>query len=208
MTLTNELASLFARADLVIAADGGLSHCIAAHCWPEVLVGDLDSADPEQVAQAREAGAVVQEFDENKDETDLELALAVAIEHRPDEIVVVGVFGGRVDHALANVALVADPRWPCAVSCADGARDMWVLHGGSTPTRTLHQAPGTQMTLLAWNGDAVGVVTKGLRWPLQSETLRAGSPRGVSNVCDEPLQQVSLQSGSLLIITAQSGLVL
>lgn len=199
-TLTDELESVFANAAIVIAADGGLQHCMAAKRWPDLLVGDLDSARPAMVADARQAGVVVREFDADKDQTDLELAFASAVEQSPDEIIVVGAFGGRIDHELANVGLITSRRWPCAVRCVDGAREAWVLHGDARSRLELAKAPGTIITLLPWNGDATGVVTTGLRWPLMSETLPSGSPRGVSNECVASQQTVSLHAGSLLVL--------
>ncbi len=66
-------------ADVVIAADSGLGHALALGCAVDLVVGDLDSVDPDDARRARRpAGAVVEQHPADKDATDLELALDAA----------------------------------------------------------------------------------------------------------------------------------
>ena len=75
-----QLVGIETRPDLVIAADSGLHAVLAAGWIPDRVIGDLDSADPAAVEIAAEGGAVVDRHPVGKDETDLELALAAAVE--------------------------------------------------------------------------------------------------------------------------------
>jgi len=105
------LPPILARAAAVIAADGGLRHVLALGRRPDVLIGDLDSLPP-GVDPETAAGKVIR-YPRDKDETDLELALLYAVDHYPDaEVFVVGGAGGRLDHLLANVLLLAHPLVP------------------------------------------------------------------------------------------------
>lgn len=61
-------------------------------------------------------------------------------------------------------------------------------------------AVGDLVSLLPVGGDAAGVSTNGLRWPLDRETLAIGRSRGLSNVVDAAPASVSLESGVLLVI--------
>ena len=71
--------------------------------WPiDLAIGDFDSVDPQRLAQAEAAGAVVERHPVAKDATDLELALDAAIALGPARILVLGGHGGRLDHLLAN----------------------------------------------------------------------------------------------------------
>ncbi|MGZ4717770.1 MAG: thiamine diphosphokinase, partial [Acidimicrobiales bacterium] len=84
-----------------IAADSGIEHALALE-WPiDLAVGDFDSVSAAALAAAEASGARVERHPVAKDSTDLELALDAAAARRPDEIVVVGGHGGRVDHFLA-----------------------------------------------------------------------------------------------------------
>jgi thiamine pyrophosphokinase len=66
--------------------------------------------------------------------------------------------------------------------------------------RQLSGSVGELVSLLPVHGDARGVTTTGLAYPLAGETLRAGTSRGVSNVLVETSASVSVADGSLLAI--------
>jgi thiamine pyrophosphokinase len=77
--LDTDVADAIDGAELTIAADGGIRHAHRAGRDPHVLVGDLDSVTPEDLARARTAGTEVLRHPVDKDATDLELALDVAL---------------------------------------------------------------------------------------------------------------------------------
>src|SRR6476620_11925580 len=95
-----------AAAPLVIAADSGVGHALALGLHVDLVIGDLDSADPADVERAVAAGARVDRHAADKDATDLELALDAARALGATEVTVLGVGGGRLDHLLANLLLV------------------------------------------------------------------------------------------------------
>src|SRR4051812_23931915 len=92
-----------AAAPLVIAADSGVGHALALGLTVDLVIGDLDSAAPDDVERAIAAGARVDRHPADKDATDLELALDAARELGATEITVLGAGGGRLDHLLANL---------------------------------------------------------------------------------------------------------
>ncbi len=94
------------EADLIICADGGLRPIHALAIAPQVVIGDFDSVEPTLVEWARGHGSTLVPHPQDKDKTDVELALDHAIERGATEVDFFGVLGGRVDHMLANVALV------------------------------------------------------------------------------------------------------
>jgi thiamine pyrophosphokinase len=101
---------LLAAADLVVAADGGARAALALGRPPDLVVGDLDSLDPESRAALAGAGCAFEIVPREKDETDLELALKAAAGRGATTIDVLGALGGaRLDHALANVLALALP---------------------------------------------------------------------------------------------------
>ena len=103
----------------------------------------------------------------------------------------------RLDHLLANVLLMASPRYaPLRLS-------WWVKGAEVTPVHArldLSGAAGDLVTLLAVGGPATGVTTTGLRWPLLGETLTPGSTRGVSNELAAATATVSVEAGVLVAI--------
>jgi thiamine pyrophosphokinase len=195
--------------DRVIAADKGAEHA-RAWGWPiHLLVGDLDSLAPAVAAAVMEGGTPVIRVPAAKDETDLELALQQALEDRTQPVVICAALGGRTDHLLANVLLLA--RSDLAgrdVVLADGPETVRLLAASGAPRGLeLTGAAGDLLSLLPLGGDAVGIKTAGLLYPLHDETLFLGQARGISNVFASELARVTLREGNLLVvhITSQAG---
>jgi thiamine pyrophosphokinase len=181
----------------VIAADSGLHHALALGRRVDLIVGDLDSVSRDALASAEGAGALVERHPVAKERTDLELALDRAIELGASRVVVLGGYGGRVDHFVANALLLAAPRYASvAVEARVGAARLFVVHH----TVELAGCSGDLVTLLALGGPARGVTTVGLRYPLDGETLVPGSTRGVSNELVAERARVRLDDGVLLVI--------
>lgn len=187
---------------LVIAADGGLDRARALGLEVAIAVGDFDSATSEGLARAERSGARVLRHPAEKDATDLELALGEALALGPERIVVVASSGGRLDHLLATCLALASPRLRgVTVDAHVGEALVHVVRG----SRRLRGAPGELVTLLPVAGDANGVRTSGLRYPLRGETLGQGSSRGVSNVFARDEAVVSVERGVLLAIRPAAG---
>jgi len=180
-------------ADLVVAADGGAAVARRLGLDVDLLVGDLDSADDRAVAAAGE----VRRHPIDKDDTDLELALAAAVEAGCRSATVVATMSGRVDHALGNLLVVAGDRW------ADLAIDLRVDGAHGRVVRDACRVDGAEgdlFSLLAVGGPATGVTTTGLVWPLDDATLEPGLGRGFSNRLVAEVAEVRVASGVLLVL--------
>lgn len=102
--------------DAVIAVDGGFASLAAVDCAPDLAMGDFDSLGyvPE--------GMSVKAFSPEKDASDMELALEEALARGADAVEVYGALGGRLDHTVANLQLLASfaergslwPQWGSA----------------------------------------------------------------------------------------------
>lgn len=193
---------------MVIAADSGVEHAEAAGLAVALLVGDFDSASPAAVARATASDTEVERFPQDKDKTDLDLALAAARRRGPERIIVVGNAGGRFDHVLGNVAVLADAAGEVAsggdreaaliVEAWFGSAHLQVATPGGTVEVT--GEPGSLVSLLALHGPVHGVRTTGLRWALHDEPLMPGSSRGLSNELTVTNATVTVASGVLVVI--------
>ena len=198
-----EISALLPARARVIAADSGLDHAEALGLDVDLVLGDLDSVSKEALDRARTAGIPVEEHPAAKDQTDLELALDAAVAGGASHIVVVSGGGGRFDHLLAGALALARPADSELVVEA-WLGDAWIaaIHG---PGRASVKArPGELLSLIPVAGTAEGVRTSGLRYPLEGEPLLPGSTRGVSNEVLATLAEVSLESGSLLIVRPEA----
>lgn len=182
---------------LVIAADSGIHSAHALGLRVDVAIGDFDSADPTAIAQAEADGASIERHPAAKDATDLELALDAALERQPQRIVVLGGHGGRVDHLLANAALLTADRYAGVEVVAHmGGATLTVVRAATA----LRGERGELVSLLALHRPARDVRTEGLLYPLRGEDLLPGSTRGVSNELVASEASVSLSDGVLLVV--------
>lgn len=180
----------------VVAADSGVDNALALGIEPTLVVGDLDSMSPEGQQWLRSSGIDVQRYPTDKDFTDLELALDAAV-GLGERVVLVDSGAGRVDHALANLFLLA--------SDAYAEAELQAVLPTATVTvvrrhATLAGSEGDLVTLLPVAGPATGVTTAGLAWPLDGATIQPGSTHGVSNTFLSSGAAVSVDAGVLLAI--------
>ena len=186
---------ILADCDYVVACDGGLRHCDRMKVRPDYIVGDLDSA-PKDVL-GRYFDVPVLRFPAEKDQTDLEIALEHVCSLKAKEIVILGGFGGRFDHQLANVYVMMQAvKRGVSVEIRDEITKVTAVDKHCR----LHRVNGDVVTLLPLTGTVNGIVTEGLKYPLQKESLSIGFARGVSNRIEEEWAEVSVCDGVLLVI--------
>ena len=189
-----EIARLPAN-PVVVAADAGLDHALAAGLTVAVVVGDMDSVSIEALATAEQSGTRIERHPPDKDQTDLELALELAA-RLADRVIVIGAGGGRLDHLIGNLAVLSSPQW-------SGVNiEAWLNNAQAVVVhnqRTLDVDPGTTISLFALGGPA-RVSTTGLTWPLNDEILEPLTSRGVSNKATTSSLQLSVHEGVVLAV--------
>jgi thiamine pyrophosphokinase len=187
--------------DLLIAADGGLRNAHLLGFTPELIIGDMDSAAREDLARAKDQGAALELFPRDKDDTDLELALRAALDQSSDFIRIVGGLGGRTDQAFANLLLLADPALrDVDIRLDDGVEEAFIIRERAV----IHGSPGDIVSLLPLEASAEGVLTEGLRFPLDSERLLPFHTRGISNEMTGTSASISLAKGALICIHSRA----
>lgn len=185
--------------DLKIAADGGTHHYIQLGWKPDIIVGDFDSLSPEVLESLRSDGVEIVRHPARKDFTDLELALRYSVEHGAEEIDIFAAVGSRLDQSLANLLLLSSERFRnLRVRLFEANQEVLVIAGGNP--QELHGRPGETVSLIPLLGDARGISTEGLEYPLRGETLRFGETRGISNLLLDRTAVVQLEDGLLLCV--------
>lgn len=197
------------RIDLVVAADGGARLAAELGLLPHRWVGDGDSVAPADLADLAARGVQMVHARHDKDESDGELALLEALAAGAGRITVLGALGGRrVDHLLANVALLGHPGLvgvPTAL--LDEATRVTLVDARTTPARRhLPGRIGDLVSLLPWGGDVAAVRTHGLEYPLRDEPLLAGPARGLSNVRLIGDPWIEVRGGRLLVVESPATL--
>jgi len=198
---------------LVVAADGGARHAAALGLHLDLWVGDGDSIGAAALADLAASGIEIRRLEAAKDESDTEIAITATLERGATELLILGAFGGaRLDHALANVGLLAMPELADRrVALLDGSTRVTLIRApgpdGEAVHRPLPGRIGDLVSLLPHGPGVEGVVTHGLAYPLRDEPLPVGPARGLSNVRTEPDAGVAVRRGLLLVIETPATLV-
>lgn len=184
-------------ADLVVAADSGADIAAGAAVAVDILVGDLDSISRSAMERVFDNGTVIEAHSPDKDATDLDLALEVALRHDPSEIVFVGGGGGRLDHLLGNVGVIGSPAARhVPVSWVMERETAYVVRGG----RSIPTTPGEVFSLIPIGSDARGVHIRHARWPLRDASLSFHSSLGISNVALGEEVEIEVGEGAILAV--------
>ena len=195
--------ALQGQADLVLAADGGSRYVKALGLELDAIVGDMDSISADERAQLEAQGVDLVSHPAEKDHTDLELALQEAQARGATQLWVLAALGRRWDHSFANLMLAAREDFrQLAITYLHGPQRLFLIRG----QRRLQEPVGTRISLIPLGGQAQGVRTAGLHYPLNRENLPLGSSRGVSNLAVEAEQLVELSEGTLLCVLSPGNL--
>ena len=183
--------------DLLIAVDGGMRHMASLGLIPNLIIGDLDSANPALMQDYRTQGVEIRTFPVDKDETDLEIALDASLDLGLESIWVVAALGGRMDQSLGNIFLLTRPDLAnYDIRLVDGLSEVFLIRTSAS----INGEVGERVSLLPLSGPADGIHTQGLQFPLENETLYPHKTRGISNRLSSPSATISLQRGLLLCI--------
>lgn len=194
------MAKYLEGADLVIAVDSGAKHLDGLKAVPDILTGDFDSIVQADYDCLIASGVETLRFPVEKDKTDSQLAVELALERGCNKVVLLGALGTRLDHSFSNICLLKKliERGVKGI-IADEYNEVWLTDS----TITIGREAGTKLSLLPLSASVKGVTTKGLYYPLKDATLETGSSWGVSNEFVNETADVSITDGLLLVIKSR-----
>lgn len=181
------------RFDAILAVDGGFAFLSRLGIKPDVVLGDFDSLGyvPE--------GEDVRQFSPHKDKSDLELALELAVAEGHRALEVYGALGGRLDHTLANIQLLARYAELGFRVCAWGAREVVHYVVGPGVCEFPPFESGT-VSVFSLTPRSTGVTERGLAYPLDDAVLTDRTTLGLSNEFTGQKASVSVEEGTLIIL--------
>jgi thiamine pyrophosphokinase len=183
---------------IVIAANGGFQHAEKLGLEISIVIGDLDSLDEAASIALKATNTDIVRVAAEKDETDLELALLHAADIGGKDIVVLGAFGDRIDMSLSNLLLLSHPSFLSVhIEYWYGPQTAWLIR---PPGDEIHGQSGDTLSLIPLEGDAEGITTHELYYPLNDEKLVFGPARGISNVLTASVAHVELAYGTLIAV--------
>jgi thiamine pyrophosphokinase len=186
--------------DFIICADGGIKHASRAGIDPHALIGDFDSAPTETLTLFKRKGIPIIRYPANKDKSDTELALDYAVENGFKDLLLIGGFGDRMDHSLANIMLLISLSLKgFKVRAIDEKNDLQVCLDEVKITGK----EGDYISLIPITSKVIGVTTHGLFYRLKNADLEFGSSLSLSNRLTAENGWVKIQDGVLLVIKAR-----
>jgi len=197
------LQSVDIENSIIIGVDRGAEWLINNGITPDYFIGDFDSASPNFLTLMKEKyGDKVIQFNSEKDETDTELAMRLAITLKPTKIFVYGAIGTRLDHVIANIHLLIKAEEENIRSMIIGTTNRIQL---LLPNRnkSVKKSEFKYVSLLPFSEEIKGINLRGFKYPLNDATMKLGNPYGVSNELNEDIGVISIAEGILLIIESR-----
>jgi thiamine pyrophosphokinase len=184
--------------DITVAADSGIRNALLLGDHIDVAVGDFDSFPERDIPEDAEIVRLKPE----KDLTDSQVAVEVALEKGAESFVIIGGLSGRLDHTLANLSILEDltARGHYAIM-TDGVSRVHFINGGSA---LIGRSGFKYFSLIAATDIAKGVSIEGAKYPLKNARLsRKNGGFATSNEIDGNCALISVKKGALFIIESR-----
>lgn len=186
------------KSSFIIGVDRGALTLVKQGIRPHLAIGDFDSVTESEFELIKENALEMFELPAEKNETDTEVALNVAIAKQATEVFIYGALGGRIDHSLANIRLLLQfAKKGMSITLVNQKNALTVLSPGQHEIKH----PGLPyISFFALESTVENLTLKHLKYPLQNYTLAQDDIRCISNETIEPLFNVSFSNGYLLMI--------
>ena len=185
------------KGDLIIAADAGYLTAKKMGITPDILLGDFDTLGVENIPEGIECLRVPAE----KNDTDTQLAVQVAIERGAKEIVIVGGLSGRLDHTLSTLAILED-LWErkndrIFATLTDGKNRVRFLRSSGT---ILPRSQYRFFSLIAADDVVKGITLEGCKYPLKNGRISRRHQWAVSNEITGNCTLIEIRRGGVWVI--------
>ncbi len=184
---------------MIIAVDHGLEAADRLGIAPDYIVGDFDSVPEATLQKYREKATPMEVFPREKDKTDTQIAIELALMRGAEDIELMGATGSRLDHTLANLHLLLLPLQLKREACILDENNKIYLKDTSFLIEKGKQY-GNYVSLLPFSEKVEGLTLKGFQYPLDGIILEAGDSLGISNEIVEEQAAVEFSKGILLVI--------
>lgn len=193
----NYYEGLWKKEDYIICADSGVNHARKLGVVPKLIVGDLDSASPENMDFYQRLGSKVIEYEKEKDQTDTQIALEYALQKQPREIAILGAVGNRLDHTLSNILLLTSClKKGVKVTILNEIQEILLVEDRIV----LEGKKGDLISLLPLTPWVKGIKTWGLKYSIKEGVFQQTNPYGISNELAEDRAVIEVSEGILLLI--------
>lgn len=187
--------------DIIITADKGTEELAHLEIEPQYIVGDFDSVDKNILAKYEKSNTKIKRLVPEKDFTDTQSALELAIDLKSTDITIVGATGTRMDHVIANIHILKEALDKgIQAKIIDENNEISLINKS---IKIQKDEKYKYISLIPLTTEVMGVTIKGMKYPLNSYTMTIGNSLGVSNEQIEQIAEISIQKGILIVIKSK-----
>jgi thiamine pyrophosphokinase len=186
--------------DLVVAADSGYLNAQKLGAKIDLLIGDFDSIGkiPEDVGEIFRVPV-------EKNATDTQLAVELAVERGADEIIIVASTSGRFDHTASLLAILQDlweKRIPAMVVNGQN-RVRFVRNSGVIIVRSQYK----YFSVVALDEKVKGVSIEGAKYPLKNKEILRRNQFAVSNEIIKNCALITVKKGAVYVVESRDSAI-
>lgn len=196
-----ELTQFQEENTVFIGADKGALHLLEQGIVPQEAVGDFDSVSVEEYEKIQSYVYHIDAYKAEKNETDTELAVERALAYHPQEVILTGVTGGRLDHMLSALHLLY--RYQSAYrdvtfKIYNQTNIFIILHPGEH--KIYHNAQFQYVSFFAFQQAVSHLTLEGFKYEIEDEHLESGMTKFTSNELLEKEGSISFREGICLMV--------
>lgn len=187
----------------IIAVDRGLEVLYQLNIIPNYIVGDFDSVPPTILQEYRNNPQVIfHQYNPEKDNTDTDMAIQLAIQLNSSKITIMGALGKRIDHTIANIHILKyalEAQIPCQI--LDRHNKIYLINKHYTLYK--NRTYGKYISFIPLTTKVEGITLKGFKYPLKDASLSIGLSLGISNEIVEEVATIEVEKGILIAIESK-----
>lgn len=189
--------------DYLIGVDRGIEFLRQECRMPTHIVGDFDSSCRETLEWFKSKKKIeIRRFLPEKDETDTQIAVSLAMELKCATIYILGGTGTRIDHLLGNLQILWKP-FEAGISCyLIDSHNKVQLCNRSLKLKKEEQF-GAYVSLIPHSERVTGLTLKGFYYPLSDAVMDNKTSLGISNEIVEDEAEITLKTGELFVIQSR-----
>lgn len=188
--------------EVIIAADRGMDFLYEHKITPDIIVGDFDSVKNEALSYFKEKGmSDIHVLNPEKDDTDSECALQIALDHGADHIIIIGATGTRIDHVLGNISLLGKAMSEGKMAeLLDTHNRIRMIDNELEIEKNKQYGKYVSIIPVCKNNK---ITLEGFKYPLKDYTFEGFNTLGISNEIIDDIAKITVNEGQYIVIESK-----
>lgn len=188
--------------EVIIAADRGMDFLYEHKITPDIIVGDFDSVKNDALSYFKEKGmSDIHALNPEKDDTDSECALQIALDHGADHIIIIGATGTRIDHVFGNISLLGKAMSEGKMAeLLDTHNRIRMIDNELEIEKNKQYGKYVSIIPVCKNNK---ITLEGFKYPLKDYTFEGFNTLGISNEIVDDIAKITVNEGQYIVIESK-----